>query len=375
MVDLAFKSLLHDRLRFLITLMGVAFAVTLVFMQVGMFEGLLSYAEVTIRHADADIWVASRNTPNIDFAEFFPESYVERVRSVAGVQRADNLIVTYLPVALPNGATENAVIYALQDFTRWNIPWKISEGDIRNLKRGRYFFLDESASRRMGAFKVGEYRELLYNRFKIAGRTQEAQSFTTSPVGFMDYDMVQTLNPTVLSGRTTYIIAKAAPGADVKAVQREIQRRLPYNDVYTSDEWAKRSRNYWVVSTGLGLNMFVTVFLGCLVGVVVVTQTLYTSTMEHIKEYGTVKAIGGSNLDIYAIVAKQALIAAVGGYLVALGMVAAMRPVLQKIQLSLVISNEFGVIVFVGTVLLCLASSVVSFKKVASIDPALVFRA
>ena len=94
-----------------------------------------------------------------------------------------------------------------------------------------------------------------------------------------------------------------------------------YNVVYTRREWAERSRRYWVESTGLGLNMVMTVFLGCLVGIVVVAQTLYTSTMEHIKEFGTVKAIGGSNRDIYMILAKQSTIAAVAGF--ALGAVQA----------------------------------------------------
>lgn len=374
MVDLAFKSLLHDRLRFAVTLLGVAFAVQLVFTQIGMFEGLLSNADVTIRNIDADIWVTSRNTPNIDFPEQFPETYVERVRSVTGVVRADNLIVTYLPVSLPNGAQENAVVYALEDFSRWNIPWNIAEGDVHDLKRGRYFFLDESATRRMGEFKTGEYREILHHRFKIAGRTREASSFTTSPVAFIDYDTVQSMNPEVMRGRTTYIVAKLAPGTDAESVRQEIQRRLPYNDVYTRDAWAKQSRTYWVVSTGLGLNMFVTVFLGCLVGIVVVTQTLYTSTMEHLKEYGTVKAIGGSNRDIYTIVAKQALIAAVGGYVLALGIVALVRPAIEKLQLRLILTNELYIWVFLGTLILCLASSAVSFRKVASIDPALVFR-
>ena len=79
------KSLLHDKLRFLITVSGVAFAVTLVFVQVGLFLGLLDNASVTIEHIDADLWVTSRNTPNVDFAHTFPETAVQRVRSVPGV--------------------------------------------------------------------------------------------------------------------------------------------------------------------------------------------------------------------------------------------------------------------------------------------------
>src|SRR5215831_7790337 len=116
MVDLARKILLHDKLRFLITVSGVAFAVTLVFVQVGLFEGLLSNASVPIERIDADLWVTARNTPNVDFSNTFPEMRVQRVRSIPGVARADNLIVWFARVALPTGASETAVLYALEDF-------------------------------------------------------------------------------------------------------------------------------------------------------------------------------------------------------------------------------------------------------------------
>ncbi len=81
-----------------ITVAGVAFAVTLVLVQVGLFLGLLDNATVTIEHIDADLWVTSRNTPNVDFAHAFPETRVQRVRSVPGVERADNLIVQFMNI-------------------------------------------------------------------------------------------------------------------------------------------------------------------------------------------------------------------------------------------------------------------------------------
>jgi putative ABC transport system permease protein len=374
MVDLATKSLLHDRLRFVITVSGVAFAVTLVFVQVGLFLGLLDNASITIDHIDADLWVTSRNTPNIDFAHTFPDTAVLRVRSVPGVARADNLIVWFATVNLPSGAQESTEIYALEDFGRWNIPWRVDEGNLEDLKRGQYFFLDDSAVKRFGAFSVGDYREILGQRMKLVGRTRDARSFTTTPIAFVDFDRAQKLSPLQLSNRTTYILVKLAPGADPAAVEAAIGRRLPFNDVYTKAEWARRSRRYWVVSTGIGLNMYITVFLGCLVGVVVVAQTLYTSTMEHIREFGTVKAIGGGNGHIYRILGKQATIAAVAGFVIGAAMAYAMRPAIQKIDLKLIIPTPFFVIVFFGSLLLCLTAAAISFRKVAAIDPALVFR-
>ena len=375
MVDLARKNLLHDKLRFLITVSGVAFAVTLVFVQVGLFLGLLDNASVTIEHIPADLWVTSRNTPNVDFSHPFSENALQRARSVPGVTQADNLIVWFMNIALPSGAQEGTLVYALEDFSRWNLPWKVNGGDLSDLRRGPYMFLDDSATKRYGPFEIGDYREVLHRRLKIIGRTEDARSFTTTPIAFMDYRLAQELNPDELGGQTTYVLIKLAPGADLETVRAELRRRLPYNDVFTSHEWSERSRGYWVESTGIGLNMMLTVFLGCLVGVVVVAQTLYTSTMEHLKEFGTVKAIGGSNADIYWILGKQAAIAAVLGFILGAIFSYALKPAIHKIDLKLIITPQMMAIVFVGTVVLCLVSAMVSLRKVAAIDPALVFRA
>ena len=374
MIDLAWKILLHDKTRFLITVSGVGFAVTLVFVQVGLFRGLMENASLTIERIDADLWVTARNTPNVDFSNTFPETLVNRVRSVPGVARADNLIVWFGRVSLPSGANENAVIYALDDFRRWGLPWRLESGDPRDLRRGKYVILDDSATKRFGPFQVGDYREINGQRLKIIGRTREAKSFTTNPVAFMDYRVAQSLMRQELHNRTTYIVVKLVPEADAKAVADEIGRRLPYNDVRSRGEWATKSESYWTDSTGLGLNMMMTVFLGCVVGVVVVAQTLYTSTMEHIKEFATVKAIGGTNRDIYAILGEQAAIAAVAGF--ALGAVLAygLRPVMAGIDLKLIIAPQTAACVFVGTLVLCVGAAALSFRKVARLDPAIVFR-
>ncbi len=373
MVDLARKNLLHDKLRFAITISGVAFAVTLVLVQIGLFLGLLDNATITIERIPADFWVTSKNTPNVDFAHTFPDSRVQRVRSVPGVQTADNLIVQFMNVALPSGAEESTVVYALENFERWGLPWKVVQGNVSDLRRGAYVFLDASAAKRFGPFELGDYREFAGSRLKIIGVTKEARSFTTTPLSFMDFDLAQRVF-TNLSNRASYILVKLAPGADPEAVRAEIRRRLPFNDVFTRREWASRSRNYWIISTGLGLNMFITVFLGCLVGVVVVAQTLYTSTMEHLKEFGTVKAIGGGNSDIYGILARQATISALVGFVFGAIPSYLMSTLIARADLKLIIPPALWTGVFVGTIVMCLGAALISFRKVASIDPALVFR-
>jgi putative ABC transport system permease protein len=374
MVDLARKLLLYDKTRFAVTVMGVAFAVALVFVQVGLFDGLLSNASITIERSAADLWVTALKAPNVDLASTFPETYVQRVRSVPGVACADNLIVWVVRVALPTGATEDAVVYGLEDCVRWRLPWLVEAGDPRDLKRGKYVILDDSARKRFGEYSIGDYREFYGQRLKIIGRSRGALSFTTMPIAFMDYRVTQSMVPQELHNRATYILVKLSPGANPARVRAEIRRRLPHNDVWTRAEWAARSRAYWTETTGLGLNMLMTVVLGCIVGVSIVAQTLYTSTIEHLKEFATVKALGGRNSDICAIIAKQAAIAAVGGFALGAAMSYGLRPIMATLDLRLLLTPELAISVFVGTFALCMGSAAISFRKVATLDPAMVFR-
>jgi putative ABC transport system permease protein len=264
--------------------------------------------------------------------------------------------------------------YGLENFPAWRFPWDIESGDPADLRRGRYVMLDASAERRFGPFEVGDYREFQGSRLKIIGRTRNALSFTTTPVAFLDYDLAQSLSPAELGQRTTFIVVRLEPSADRQAVRREIAGRLPYNDVHTKNEWARRSRGYWIESTGLGLTLFLTVALGASVGVVIVAQTLYASTTEHLTEFGTVKALGGGNHTVYGIIAEQASYAAALGYGVALALAYGLGPALARLDMKMVISPTLAALVFVGTQVLCLGAALLSFRKVASLDPAIVFR-
>jgi putative ABC transport system permease protein len=145
-------------------------------------------------------------------------------------------------------------------------------------------------------------------------------------------------------------------------------------DVHTKSSWSWMSREYWIKNVGLGLNLFMSVFLGVLIAVMVVAQTLYTSTMEHLKEFGTIKAIGGSNGEIYKVLGKQAAIAGVIGFAIGAAMTLAMKPLMAGGGMNLVVAPKLWAIAFVGTLGFCLAAAMVSFRKVSHLDPAMVFR-
>jgi putative ABC transport system permease protein len=116
------------------------------------------------------------------------------------------------------------------------------------------------------------------------------------------------------------------------------------------------------------------VFLGILVGVTVVAQTLYASALDHTRDFGTLKAIGATTAHVCGVVALQAAIAGVLGCLLALPVVFGLRAAARAAGLDVVLTWSTGLVVFAGALGLCIAASLLTFRRIASIDPALVFR-
>ncbi|MRR08243.1 MAG: FtsX-like permease family protein [Deltaproteobacteria bacterium] len=117
-----------------------------------------------------------------------------------------------------------------------------------------------------------------------------------------------------------------------------------------------------------------TIIISFLIGILIVGQTIYNSTMEHIKEFGTLKALGASNLEIYKIIFSQALINALVGYLVSLVITLASVKLYHSAGMVMVVNGGVNLIVLGLTLFMCLSSAIVSIRKIRLIDPAILFR-
>jgi putative ABC transport system permease protein len=126
--------------------------------------------------------------------------------------------------------------------------------------------------------------------------------------------------------------------------------------------------------TGAGIALLSTALMGLIIGTIIVGQTIYASTIEHIKEFGTLKAIGATNGDIYRIIIEQALIIALVGF--ATGMIISKLAlnITKKAGLEAYLPWEVLAALFIITVAMCVGSSVVSIFKITKLDPALVFK-
>src|SRR3972149_6442790 len=136
MVSIARKNLFHDKIRFVITLIGVTFSVVLIFAQVGIYLGFMQNASVVIDNTNADIWITSKNSRNFDFPLPFTEGKLNRARETPGVAWAEHLILGWANIKLLDGGSENIELIGFNLERGTGGPWRLKEGAIQALKTG-----------------------------------------------------------------------------------------------------------------------------------------------------------------------------------------------------------------------------------------------
>ena len=126
--------------------------------------------------------------------------------------------------------------------------------------------------------------------------------------------------------------------------------------------------------TGAGITVLIAAGLGMLVGVVVVAQTIYASTVDHIREFGTLKAMGAGNSYVYKVIIQQALISAFFGYLFALAAGYFVSKQSETGNAAILLPPEMAWGTLALAAVMCIGASVISIRKATTIDPALVFK-
>lgn len=187
----------------------------------------------------------------------------------------------------------------------------------------------------------------------------------------MSYNQAQNFFP---PRQTSFIVAKLKDKGRVNEVVNSLKSSMRDNDVYTKEGFMYKSIMYWTVQTGMGMGFFLTALLGLTVGGAIVGQTIYANTMEHIREFGTLKAVGAKNIDIYKVIFSQAGISAVIGYLIGSIFILFIRDGVEKAGVSLYLGKDIFLSLFFIILFTCLLSAYFSVRKVRVLDPVMVFR-
>jgi putative ABC transport system permease protein len=374
MPPLARRNLMHDRVRLAVTLTGIVFAVVLIVVELGLFVGFTETTSNVIDNSGVDLWVASEHVPYIELGVPFSERKLYQVKAVPGVQDAEKFILRWTQWKREDGRTESVQILGFNPDKPLGGPWNLVEGSVADLKKPNAIIIDEIYKKKLGVEHTGQVFEINGQRARIVGFTRGIRAFTTSPHVFTTFKNAQDYTRVPVD-QTIYVLVKVAPGADLTQVRRDILTRVKDVEVFTSAEFSRMTRYYWMFTTGAGVAVLLAAMLGLIVGFVVVAQTIYATTMDHLREYGTLKAMGAPNSYVYRVIMEQASISAVIGY--ALGMFVSIFVVRasQHGGAAILLPWPMAVGIFFLTLLMCIGAAFVSINKVTRLDPAMVFKA
>lgn len=381
-VPYAWLQLSHDRLKLLAAVGGIAFAIILVFMQLGLRAALFDSSVRLHRAMDYDLVMLSPRTTFLAQTKSFPRSRLYQVAGLDSVESVSPLYVFLARYFYPGDPDTHRKVLAigvdptdeslrLPGVSDWLeflrrpdtvIIDRFSRAEfrpaIRDLADGRSVELQLNERT---VHVVGDYR--LGTSFGIDG------SIITSDLNF------QRIFPERGPGLIELGLIRVVDGADSRSVQAEILKFLPADVlVLTQDQYVDREVRYWNGSTPIGYIFSLGAVIGVLVGLIIVYQILFSDVQTHIAEYATLKAMGYTQGFLRALIFKEAIMLSVLGFVPALGVAVLLySQAEQATQLPMEMTPERAALVLGVTIAMCCFSGLLAIRKLKGLDPAEVF--
>ena len=378
MLWVAWKMLIGNRVKYLGIVFGVVFAALLIAQQSSIFCGLMALTISQIRDVEGpEIWVMDRNVQFVDDVKPLADTELFRVKGVPGVDWAVSFYKGIARARLQEGSYEQVILLGLDDATLVGAPGGVFMGSIADLRRPDAVIMDEAGYRRIWPdepYRLGRVFEMNDRRAVVVGLTRASRTFQSFPIVYTRYSQAVRYAPPerkVLS----FVLANAVPGTPPEEVCRRIEAQTGLQAL-TRRQFIWKTIRYYLAKTGIPVNFGITVFLGFLVGTAIAGQTFYLFTVENIRQFGALKAMGASNWTILAMVLSQAAQVGVIGYGIGVGLAALFGELLTggRSRLSFFMPWEVLAITAVAVAVIVLLASLLSIRRVLVVDPAIVFR-
>ena len=380
----ALKMLIGDRAKYIGIIIGLTFASLLITQQSAIFAGIMTRTFSFLTDVGLpDIWVVDQQVQYIDDIKPLQVTEVLRVRGVAGVQWAVPLYKGSLRARMDNGTFQTCVVIGLDDETLIGGPPKMVEGNLSDLRRSDGVIVDVVGAQGKLArlrpdgtrtpLKVGDTLELNDHRAFVVGLCRVTATFQANPVIYTTYSRATIFAPQERK-LLSFVAAKAKAGEDPGTVCERIHRVTGLM-AYTPAKFKELTFLYYLKYTGMPINFLTAVALGFIVGITISGQTFYNFTLDNLRYFGTLKAMGTTNRTLLTMILFQAVIVGSIGYGLGVGLASAWGWLLVgRTQIAFQLPWQLLVITAGAVMFICLSAAALSIRKVMKLEPAVVFR-
>lgn len=367
MVSIARKNLFQEKTRLAISVCGVGIAIMLVLIVSGLYLEAEASAARYVMNAGADLWVTKEGATSLYGPTWFPSSLKENLSQIEGVKEVGGLISRHLSIPV-NEKHVTASILGYDTQTGLGGPWRISEGASKPAENEA--IIDRVFARRNG-FEVGSKIEIMNQEFTVVGISEETNIlFAAQYIFISDNDAARIFSE---GGKNLFVVSVDG-SSSIAEVANRIEENIDGVTAHTKENFARNSQQA-IVTNFLPLVLAVVV-IGLVVGIVVTSLTVYTATIEKIREYGILKAIGARNTHLYKIVMEQTFVTSVFGFMAGVVFLMMMNHALEWFipGWATFISASLLGAVFLLACFMSLVASYLPIRRMAKIDPAIVFK-
>lgn len=377
----ALQMLMGDRIKYLALVAGVAFAGLLVTQQASIFVGYASRTGSWVRdEAVADLWVVDPQTQFSEDNKFLSDNVLNRVRGVDGVRWAVPMYKGNLKCRLDDGSIVQARVVGIDDATLLGGPPGMTQGTLAALRKDRGVLVGQADLSGELAYRrepgrlmtVGDRMSINDHDAEVVGVFKSTPDFFWQPVIYTTFTRALNMAPRERR-ETTYVLVKAQPGQDVRAVAARIAGATGL-DALTTEEFTRRTEDYVIRKTGILINFGITIGLGFVIGVLVAGQTFYTFVLDNLKHFGALKAMGTSAWTILRMLTLQVLTVGGIGYGVGVGLAGLTGLALGNVGLAFNMVWPIPVFGAVAVIGCCMIAGAIGMVRVLRLEPAVVFK-
>lgn len=385
MNHIALKMLMGDRGKYLGIVMGLTFASLIMTQQPAIFVGLMSRTFSFISDLGLpDIWVMDKKVQFVDDIKPLQDTELYRVRGITGVEWAMPLYKGLLKARLADGTFQTCNVVGLDDATLIGGPPIMLEGKLEDLRRSDGVIVDKDGAKDKLAkpsmtpggktipLKVGDSLELNDRRAIVVGIAKVTRTFQSQPVVYTTYSRAKSYAPRERK-LLSFVLVKAKKGENPVELARRITDRTGLA-AYTRDDFKTLTYQYFMKNTGIPINFGISVLLGFIVGAAIAGQTFYNFTLENMRQFGVLKAMGTSNWTLLRMILLQAVLVGSLGYGLGVGLTALFGFAMRNTILAFKFPWQLLVFSGAGVSLICVFAALISIRKVILLEPAIVFK-
>lgn len=369
----AMAMLVRDGSRYLGLVVALAFTALVITQQPATLLGVMARTTALIRDTrGVDLWVMDPKVRYIEEPKPMADGMLYRVRGVPGVANAAPFYKGQARVRLSDGSFQNCEIIAVDAASLIGAPPQLTTGSLSALRQSDAVLVDRAGAKTLQNTTLGSTVELNDARARVVGLYDASPGFQSLPRLYTAWTRIRAFVPAERK-MLSYVLVQVAPNHDAEAVAREITRRTGLQAIPTP-RFATMTRDWFLKNSGVMATFFGSSLLAILIGVFIAAQTFRNFTLDHIRYFGAIAAMGASFGQLVQMVLVQAGIAGAVATGIGVGASSLIAFASRASELSSTIAPwQLGLSV---SVMLCICGFVawLSIWKLRGLEPAAVFR-